>query len=260
MVKPQIWPEETGEAGASQEGLLHLGRLAAAAGHELRNPLAVIHNAVYLLRARPGLADDPRGREYLDLIGEELACARRIIDDLLGGARVRPPRRAAVPLEDLLARVLADVPLPPGIRWQYCPEQAPVILQADPGQLRQVLRNLLANAVQAIGGEGVVRLRACTREGRQQLLLSDSGEGVDPAHHARLFEPLFSTRTAGNGLGLWVARELVRRHGGELSLVEGELAGAGFLLSLPSAEAATADSAGISEPFPELLPEPLSEE
>ena len=218
-----------------RERLVTLGQLTATVSHELRNPLSVIHNAVYFLRRRlageGGL--DAKTGEYLDIIESELAASNRIIDDLLSASRVQPPDYQRVDLDRLLYKVLSDIALPPRIRWRYRPAQTPFMLNTDPQLLCQVLRNLLVNAVQAISGEGEILLRAHVSRCGVDLQLSDSGEGISGEHGTRLFEPLFTTKPKGNGLGLWIARDMVRRLGGELSLVTGELPGACFCIQLP---------------------------
>ncbi len=219
-----------------RERLVTLGQLTATVSHELRNPLSVIHNAVYFLRRRLAGAGglDAKAGEYLDIIESELAASNRIIDDLLTASRVQPPEYQAVDLERLLQKVLSDIALPARISWRYRPAQTPFTLYTDPQLLGQVLRNLLVNAVQAISGEGEILLRARVSGGGIDLQLSDSGEGVCEDDGARLFEPLFTTKPRGNGLGLWIARDMVRRLGGELSLVAGELRGACFRVQLPN--------------------------
>jgi len=221
-----------------RERLVMLGQLTATVSHELRNPLSVIHNAVYFLRRRLGSEGglDAKTGEYLDIIESELAASNRIIDDLLSASRVQPPEYQQVDLERLLNKVLSDIAPPPRIRWRYRPAQAPLILNTDPQLLCQVLRNLLVNAVQAISGEGEILLRAHAGRRGIDLRLSDSGEGVSDEYAARLFEPLFTTKPKGNGLGLWIARDMVRRLGGELSLVAGELRGACFCIQLPQGD------------------------
>jgi signal transduction histidine kinase len=119
------------------------------------------------------------------------------------------------------------------------------MMRGDPAQLTQVLRNLIGNAIQAIceTGEkaGVICLTASEDAGQYQLRLSDSGPGVPRNIQDKIFEPLYTTKAKGNGLGLWISRELVRGHGGELSYVadhkppiaESDQEGAEFLVVLP---------------------------
>ncbi len=229
------WNADVQDDQILRERLVTLGQLTATVSHELRNPLSVIHNAVYFLRRRLAGEDglDAKTGEYLDIIESELTASNRIIDDLLSASRVQPPEYQYVELGQLLRKVLSDIALPRRIEWRYRPVETPFMLSTDPQLLCQVLRNLLINAVQAISGEGVILLRARVSSRGIDLQLSDSGEGVSGDDGARLFEPLFTTKPKGNGLGLWIARDLVRRLGGELSLAAGALSGACFRIQLP---------------------------
>ncbi len=238
--------EAARSAGAQEQLLLRerlvmLGQLTATVSHELRNPLSVIHNAVYYLRRRLAGENrlDVKSGEYLDIIESELAASNRIIDDLLSASRIQPPEYQRVDLERLLQKVLSDIALPSRIEWCYRPARAPFTLDTDPQLLCQVLRNLLVNAVQAISGEGKILLRVRVSGRGVDLQLSDSGEGISGEDSAHLFEPLFTTKPKGNGLGLWIARDMVRRLGGELSLVAGELNGACFRIQLPCGDGKT---------------------
>ena len=106
----------------------------------------------------------------------------------------------------------------------------------DAEQIHQVLRNLLDNALDAAGASGVVRVEVTARDGEVELLVADSGPGVDPAIRARLFEPLITTKPSGVGLGLALCRKLVAAHGGTIELVSArELPGAHFSIRLPEA-------------------------
>ena len=107
-------------------------------------------------------------------------------------------------------------------------------VRARPGELQQVLVNLLTNAVQAMPSGGDLVIEAVAREGAIEIAVEDTGPGVDPAHRDTIFEPFFTTRGSdgGTGLGLAVAREIVLRHGGAIRLADGRV-GARFVVSLP---------------------------
>ncbi len=231
-----------------QERLATLGQLTATVSHELRNPLGVISNAVYYLKRKYPGADgklDEKVVQYLDMIKREVAAADHIISDLLSTSRTKEPVVQWVNLDELVESIVSSRVFPAHIQWQYQRQPTPFMMRADPAQLTQVLRNLMGNAIQAIGGAGdeagVIRLIASENTGQYQLRLIDSGPGVSAEAQGKIFEPLYTTRAKGNGLGLWISRELARGHGGELSYVSDHHLlnvndapkGAEFLLVLP---------------------------
>ena len=238
--------ERTEELKSTQERLLRqerlatLGQLTATVSHELRNPLGVISNAVYFLKRK---CPDEQGKldekiaQYLDMIKREVAAADRIIADLLATTRTKEPIVQWVNLDELVQSVVASSVFPSHIQWQYQREPSPFMMRADPAQLTQVLRNLLGNAVQAIKGAGnkagEICLSATEVGGQYRLRVSDSGPGVAEQQRAKIFEPLYTTKAKGNGLGLWISREIIRCHGGELSYSAKDKSGAEFLIVLP---------------------------
>jgi PAS domain S-box-containing protein len=234
----ELVAERTAELEAMQKRLLHqqrlatLGQLTATVSHELRNPLGVIGNAVYYLKRKLG-GGDTKVAQYLDMIEREVAASSRIISDLLETTRTKDPILQWVNLDKELQSLLEEWPLPAGIRWRYIAHPRPFYLRADSQQLRQMLHNLILNAVQALGNEGKVELEVYEGADGYELRLSDNGPGIAPEQREQIFEPLFTTKAKGNGLGLWISREMARRHGGELSLCQGHLPGACFLIRLP---------------------------
>jgi signal transduction histidine kinase len=226
---------------ASQEELLRreklaiLGRLAASVAHELRHPLGVIGNSTYYL----GLVHDEAGadvREHLDLIGAQIAVAETIISDLMTYAARSPalPARAAVP--DIIDEQLARVgPLEPIATHLQIADDLPEVI-VDETQIGQALYNLLRNAAQALeGGRGHLTIRAARDNGAVRVDVIDDGPGIPPSQHEQIFEPLFSTRPRGIGLGLPVSRALVEANGGELTVTSRQGGGATFSLRLPRA-------------------------
>jgi two-component system sensor histidine kinase AtoS len=110
----------------------------------------------------------------------------------------------------------------------------PFLVRADAVQFRQVFDNLIKNALDALAGRGDIRVEAEEQGGRCTVMFSDSGPGVSPDIREQLFEPLFSTKAKGTGLGLWICRQIIERHGGTIELVEIPGRGLAFRISLPS--------------------------
>ena len=178
---------------------------------------------------------------YLEMISQEVAAAEQIISDLLATSRTREPVLQWVNLDEVVASAVEQKLCPSTCQWEYWPSHSPFTLRADPVQLNQVLRNLLTNAVQSIMGtsrtDGLIQLWAEEFDGYYQLRMSDNGLGIDHNKSAQIFEPLFTTKAKGNGLGLWISREIMRAHGGDLVLEatdgDGDSEGAIFVMTWP---------------------------
>jgi len=226
-----------------RERLAILGQLAGGVGHELRNPLGVMTNALYylgiVLRESP-----PDVKEYLDILRTQVGLSEKIVGDLLDFARVKTPNREPVSLEQLVTEQLQRVPDTSRVSVEtHFPPTLPHAL-ADRVQLGQAVLNLITNAVQAMTAtdtEGAVRgtltLRGRTLEnGHVQLEVADTGGGIKPEHLDKVFEPLFTTKARGIGLGLAVSRALMRANAGDITVVSRAGEGATFYITLPTAD------------------------
>ena len=218
-----------------KERLATLGQLSGSVGHELRNPLGVMTNAVYYLEHV--LTDvPPKVSEYLTLLRNQIRVSEKIVSDLLDFARVKPPERSPMAVDKLVENQLARVVVPEGITVERdLPEDLPAV-DVDPDQIGQVVLNLMTNGLQAMEERGgVLRVSAKADNGRVRVLFRDQGPGVPEEHRDRIFEPLFTTKARGIGLGLSVSRSLARANDGELGLSpDADGSGAVFVLDLPS--------------------------
>jgi PAS domain S-box-containing protein len=227
--------EEAQQELVKTERLATIGRLSATVSHELRNPLGALRNAAYLLKRRLP-SDDEKATKYLGIIERELHHSSRIIDDLLETTRVKDPHFAAVNLADLIEETRRVLDLPDTVSVSCEMVGGDRSIEADPLQLRQVFGNLMTNAAQAMDFDGEIRIRAIRHAHAIEITVADNGPGIDKALHDRLFEPLFTTKSKGNGLGLWISREIIRRHDGDLLLCQEGAEGATFRLTLPLRE------------------------
>jgi PAS domain S-box-containing protein len=212
--------------------LVALGRVTASIAHDLRNALGTIGNVAYLFKSR-GLAQDGRWSDYVNILQQEMSACDRIISNLLETARAKEPIKERLNLAELVETAIRQTSLPPTITCHYQGPSLPLHVSADPTQLRQVLKNLLANAVDAVDGSGEIHVDVATVGDYAEVIVKDSGLGVSAEHRSSLFEPLFSTKARGTGLGLWISRQMVERHGGSLELIEVEGRGAAFRIRLP---------------------------
>lgn len=218
-----------------REKLATLGQLAGGVAHELRNPLGVMSNGIFYLETV--LASSPADvRDYLGLLREQVTLSTKIIDDLLGFARISPADRRPVQLADLVERQLARMPSNDRVRIETgFPTTLPSV-EVDPVHIGQVVLNLVTNAAQAMGdGGGVVRITAETSGPDVALRVSDNGPGIPAELHERIFEPLFTTKSRGIGLGLSVSRALVHANGGNIAVLSEPGQGATFILTVPVA-------------------------
>jgi signal transduction histidine kinase len=233
-----------------QEKLAVLGKLAGGVGHELRNPLAVILNAVYYLRLVQTDASD-KIRQYHNMIEQEARNAEKIITDLLDFARIKSVDRESVAVPELVQRVLERFPAPDAVTvtFDFHPDLPPVFV--DPRQMEQVLGNLVVNACQAMistplrgqaspttltsGGKLSVIGEQLSVDGViwVQIAVKDTGSGITPENMKKIFEPLFTTKAKGIGLGLAVSQKLVEANGGRIEVESEPGKGSTFIVWLP---------------------------
>ena len=193
--------------------LAALGRLTAGIAHEIRNPLAAIGHAAQLLEEVAGV--NAQTRRLAQIVYDNVKRANRIIGDVLDLARRdrgKPERLALRPWLEAFSQEFLRGPDGPLPDWRHTVEPADLAVNFDPHQLRQVLWNLCANACQhgaLPGAPPHLELSATVEQrGRPILEVRDTGPGVAAEHVSHVFEPFFTTRAKGTGLGLYLAREL----------------------------------------------------
>lgn len=220
-----------------KEQLAMLGQVAGSVGHELRNPLGVMSNAVYYLQTVLSDADDAT-REYLAIIKDEIARSERIVADLLDAVRTRPPQVESVAVAELIGTSLRHCAIPSHVTVKLDFPEALSSLRVDPHQLHQAFRNLIANGIDAMPQGGTLDIRAkAAADGRYVTInVRDSGSGIAPEHLARLFQPLFTTKARGIGLGLVVAKNLIQANRGTIEVQSEPGKGSVFSVTLPAAE------------------------
>jgi two-component system sensor histidine kinase HydH len=229
----ESYREHQQEQLKTHERLATIGQLAASIGHELRNPLGTIETSVYLLAqrlAKVGFTDESVSR-HVDKARKQVHLCSKIISDLLELARSRPPRRKRINVASVIDEAVEALQLPESILVSKS-VSADLSVLADPEQLRSVIVNLLENGRDAISGSGQLGVKACAEKSGVSIRVRDSGPGIAVADRLRIFEPLFTTKAHGNGLGLALCRRIVVAHGGSIE-VEPSDSGASFHVWLP---------------------------
>jgi signal transduction histidine kinase len=205
------------------ERLATAGTVAAGLAHEIRNPMTAIRSGIQLLRDESGLSAD--GREVIEDVIREVDRIDRLVGGLVSFARAPRATRSDIDVGESVRRaaaLLAGRCRSQGVALHLDVPEDPVLVRGDAGQLEQVVVNVLLNALEAVEGQGEVRVRLARRPGevtgRVLLEVQDDGPGLPAGARDRLFDPFFTTKPEGSGLGLPISFNIVRQHGGDLSL------------------------------------------
>jgi signal transduction histidine kinase len=218
------------------ERLAAVGELAAGVAHEIRNPLAAIVNATTLLGAEETLTRDERA-STLAAVKKEARRLNQILSDFLVFARPREPKRIQMDISEVVDHVAALIREDPGRAQRVAldvrvdPAVPPFAFDAD--QLTQVLWNIALNGVEAIEGRGRVGITVGLRGSDVAIAITDTGSGMREEARRRIFEPFFSGKRGGTGLGLTIAQRIVAAHGGRIEVASASGGGTSFTVFLP---------------------------
>jgi signal transduction histidine kinase len=218
------------------EKLATTGRLATTLAHEINNPLESLTHVLFLLQNNHSL--DAAAKECVDMGRQELGRISNITKQTLA-----PHRETRLPVVTNVSELLDDVCA--AFASRLATKGTDVVREYDvetqvtvyPGELRQVLTNLIANAIDAMDNNGQLRLTIASAGGAAHIRIADNGCGIPPEYRQRIFEPFFTTKgEKGIGVGLWVSKSIVEKLGGKLdvaSSTEQGLSGTTLLISLP---------------------------
>jgi signal transduction histidine kinase len=233
---------DTQEELVRKEKLATLGQLAGGLGHELRNPLGAIKNTSYFLNMvlqDPRLEDpDEEIKDALDILNKEVEASERIINSLLDFARQRVPTRREVDVNDILQTTLDRIPAPEHIEIESQLDKSLPPIRADADQLDQVFGNIILNSIQAMpqGGQLTIKTAETTDDLPKtgvSISFTDTGTGIPEEIQEKIFEPLFTTKAKGIGLGLSLVKSLVEGHQGFVEVESKEGNGSTFTIHLP---------------------------
>ena len=222
---------DTQDVLVQKERLSAVGEMASVIGHELRNPLAAVTNALFIVRGDLGEELSSTTEKYLSMAERETSKAAVLADDLTAFVRPRELVVSEIDVPGLVDEVLSTNPHPDDVQVDL--EVTPCSVVGDRGQLAEVLTNLVTNAYQAMPDGGTVRVGAFRTDGTATLTVEDSGTGIKDGTMPRVFEPFFTTKDSGTGLGLAIVQRLVQAHGGKISLENAASGGVRATVVLP---------------------------
>ena len=226
--------EESQQALLRSEKMAAAGRLTASIAHEVNNPLQSVQNCLHLA-GREDVSPEKR-KEYFDLARTEMDRLMKTMQRMLDYYRPGSTKMEKVDVLELLNHVISLTTQQLGQREIEIETDFPETLEAIyavNSQIQQIFFNLILNAFDVMPGGGVLSIRAKNVDGGIEIQFEDSGEGIPEEQRNNIFEPFYSTKDGGTGLGLTVSYNIVTAHGGTLDLVQGKGTGACFRLFLP---------------------------
>ena len=218
---------------ARKEKLAILGQLGGGVGHELRNPIAAMQASIYFLKMALEQNENPKIQRHLKLLDTELNGANEIITNLLDFSRVRQPELTETSAVDLIREVLSKQDFR---SVELVEELDHVLVVVDPGQMKQVLGNLVTNALQAMPDGGQLTIRVRRKQGKALFDVADTGHGMSAETVSKIFQPLFTTKAKGIGLGLSVCQSLIQTNAGRIHVTSTLGQGSTFTVEVPIAE------------------------
>ena len=229
--------KETQEQLIRSERLAAIGQLAGGVGHELRNPLGAIKNAAYYIKGKIAKSElgqkEPRVMEFLDIMDDEVNTSNKIINDLLGFSRIGKPSVSPTRIEKVIEDALSHTAIPENIELTKRLDTDLPEVNIDPDQVHQVLVNMILNAVQAMPEGGKLTIGAREKNEFLEVKIADSGCGIPEEAVGKIFDPLFTTKAKGIGLGLAVCKSIIDRHGGYIEVKSKVGRGTTFSIKLP---------------------------
>lgn len=219
------------------EKLAAIGKLAGGVGHELRNPLGAIKNAVYYIKGKLTNSElaktEPRIIEFLGIVDDEISSSNKIIDDLLNFSRVSKPAVSPTKIRKVMEDALSYLAVPENVEVINELDGNLPEVEVDANQIRQVFANIATNAIQAMPEGGKLTIDARKGDKFLEVAISDTGGGISGDVIGKIFDPLFTTRAKGIGLGLAVCKSIIERHGGAIEVESKVGKGTTFTVKLP---------------------------
>jgi signal transduction histidine kinase len=212
-----------------------VGEMSAAMSHEVRTPLGILRSSADILLREPKLTNE--GKEVLGFIISETERLNKLVSTLIDAARPRPPAFSNVNLTGIVSNAIALLKSQAQLKHINILFHHTDIVsaRADADQMTQVMMNLLMNAIQNLPNGG--KIEVCLQDDKNDVLLDvlDNGPGILAENERQIFEPFFTQRAGGVGLGLAVVQQIVQAHGGDIHYQTSKYQGAQFIITLPKA-------------------------
>jgi len=223
------------------ERLAAIGETAAMVGHDLRNPLQVLINTVYLgketVKSMPSpcreLAEEKGVVELFGTVGGQVEYMNKIVSDLQDFARTLKPEPVETSLHQLINDTLSTIRVPENVKVSMMIEEDFPKLRIDPAMMKRVFTNLVTNALQAMPDGGQLTIRASRTEEAISISVQDTGVGIPEENLDKLFQPLFTTKSKGTGFGLPVCKRIVEAHDGSITVESKVGRGSTFTVKIP---------------------------
>jgi signal transduction histidine kinase len=208
-----------------KERLATLGQLTATVSHELRNPLGAMRPSLFLI-AKKSDTTDHKLMNAIERLDRNIDRCDHIIDELLDFTRARVLESKELSIDSWLSEILKEQSITPGIDVEFRPGMSDAVVQFDDDRLRRALINVIDNACHAMTSETTGKVKENSRliistrksNGRLEIIVSDNGEGISGEILPHIFEPLFSTKGFGVGLGMPTIKQIMQQHDGDIEI------------------------------------------
>jgi PAS domain S-box-containing protein len=214
------------------ERLAAIGELAGMIGHDLRNPLAGIKNAVYILKKKGATLSEDQTKTWLEIIERGIDHSDKIINDLLDYARIVHLELEVTSIRNVLINALAMIKIPENVKVINTISEK-FTLKIDKNKIERVFINLIKNSIDAMPNGGTIILSCIQKDGRVEITFSDTGTGIPKEIMPKVFSPLFTTKAQGMGFGLSICKRMIEAHEGTITVETEKGKGTIFKITLP---------------------------
>lgn len=209
--------KETTEKLIRAERLSAMGELASRLAHDLRNPLTAIKGTIQILKHTSGQSLDDLGRRRIDLIEKSIFRMTHQIESVLDFVRQTPLKKKSASLNEIIISAIQTLMVPSNVSITFPKDDAVIVCDSDKMQI--VFANIILNSIQAIESRnGEIAIDTSMQDGKILITVKDTGPGIDPSILGKIFEPLFTTKQEGTGLGLSSVKNIVEQHDGKISV------------------------------------------
>jgi len=215
-----------------KEKLAAIGQLAGSMGHELRNPLGVIGNSIYYLKMTLKKPDE-KVQKHLNILKREIKRSDDIVSELLDFSRMQFPFLVKIDLNTLIKDTTAEMKMPKQVELNMELDEKLPPIPLDSEKIKQVIYNLVSNAIGAISGKGKLEIETGKSDDFAEIIIRDNGEGIPKENLKKIFEPLFTTKAKGIGLGLPIIKNIIESHKGKIEVESKIGKGTAFTVKLP---------------------------